>query len=85
MTLVMIQYITKSKNIWKIKDFVEFSNHSFNGRPSAQDLISYLDDERIKISLILCHDGTMYGIYDVNPQFKEAYEMLLSEAKQKNK
>lgn len=58
-------------------------NHSLNGRPSAQDLISYLDDERIKISLILCHDGTMYGIYDVNPQFKEAYEMLLSEAKQK--
>lgn len=36
-------------------------NHSLNGRPSGQDLLAYLHNEKIRISLILCHDGGIYG------------------------
>lgn len=59
-------------------------NHSLNGRPSAQDLITYLQEEKVKISLILCHDGTVYGIYGVSTEIKQIYEMYLEEAKAKS-
>lgn len=58
-------------------------NHSLNGRPSAQDMLTYLQEERIKISLILCHDGTVYGIYGVNSKFGDVYNEYLEQAKLK--
>ena len=58
-------------------------NHSLNGRPSAQDILTYLDEEKIKISLILCHDGTVYGIYGVNPKFSDIYNEYLMYEKQR--
>jgi len=57
-------------------------SHSLNGRPSAQDILTYLKEEKVKISLVLCHDGTIYGIYGVNPQFRDIYEEYLEIAKQ---
>ena len=58
-------------------------NHSLNGRPSAQDILTYLSEERVKISLILCHDGTVYGIYDVSSDFPKIYDKCLETAKTK--
>lgn len=58
-------------------------NHSLNGRPSAQDMLTYLCEERVKISLILCHDGTVYGIYGVSPKFPDIYNDYLMQEKQK--
>lgn len=60
-------------------------NHSLNGRPSAQDLLTYLKEEKIKLSLVLCHDGTVYGIYEVNSLFPEIYNEFLERAKLKTK
>lgn len=56
-------------------------NHSLNGRPSAQDMLTYLSEERVKISLVLCHDGTVYGIYGVDSKFPEIYEEYLEREK----
>lgn len=35
------------------------------------------------MSLILCHDGTIYGIYKVDPEFPVVYDGYLEEAEQK--
>lgn len=58
-------------------------NHSLNGRPSAQDLITYLHEEQIKISLVACHDGTLYGIYGVSTKFPDIYYSYLEKEKEK--
>lgn len=56
-------------------------NHSLNGRPSAQDLIAYSKDEHVILSLIVCHDGTLYAIYDANPEIESIYNDLFDEYK----
>ena len=72
------------KELDKCKDgIILIHNHSLNGRPSAQDMIAYLNEERVKISLVLCHDGTMYGIYAVSPKLPYIYNNYLEQAKQK--
>ncbi len=72
------------KELDKCKDgIILIHNHSLNGRPSAQDMITYLNEERVKISLVLCHDGTMYGIYAVSPKFPDIYNDYLEQAIQK--
>ena len=72
------------KELDKCKDgIILIHNHSLNGRPSAQDMITYLNEERVKISLVVCHDGTMYGIYGVSPNFPDIYDDYLEQAKQK--
>lgn len=58
-------------------------NHSLNGRPSAQDIFTYLVEDRVKVSLILCHDGTVYGIYGVSSKLPDIYDEYLEQAKQK--
>lgn len=58
-------------------------NHSKNDMPSAKDLIAYLDYEKIKLSLIACHNGDIYAIYGVKEEFRTIYEMLLNEEKEK--
>ena len=62
-------------------NIIVMHNHSLNGRPSAQDLITYLKEEKVKLSLILCHDGSIYGIFDVQSDVEAIYEMYLGEAK----
>ena len=56
-------------------------NHSLNGMPSGQDLLSYLHNEKIRVSLIACHDGTLYAIYGVKKEFEETYKKILNENK----
>lgn len=57
-------------------------NHSLNGRPSAQDLLTYLKEDNLKLSLIVCHDGTIYAICNVHPKLEEIYEQYKSDLKE---
>ena len=68
--------IQKCKN-----SIVLIHNHSENGRPSAQDLLTYLNDLHIRLSIVACHDGTLYEIRDVKSSFKEIYEEALKRTK----
>jgi hypothetical protein len=68
----------------KCKDgIILLHNHSLNGRPSAQDMLTYLKEEMVKVSLVLCHDGTLFGIYGVSPKFPDIYSEYLENAKQR--
>ena len=58
-------------------------NHSHNGRPSGKDIMTYYEVDKIKLSLIACHDGDLYGIYWVRSTFMETYMDLLEAEKQK--
>lgn len=62
---------------------VVMHNHSLNGRPSVQDIMTYLHDNHIRLSLIVCHDGTIYNIMDVKPEAEIAYNEFLQEEKTK--
>ncbi len=74
----------EAKKLDTCKDgIILMHNHSLNGRPSAQDLITYLNEERVKVSIIVCHDGTMYGIYDVNSEFPTIFDEYVKQEKYK--
>ena len=53
-----------------------------NGRPSGQDFLTFLNEEKIKLSIVACHDGTLYEIRNVNPKFEDIYNDCLEYAKQ---
>ena len=75
----------EQKIIEQCKDSVVLlHNHSLNGRPSGQDLLAYLRHDKIKLSLIICHDGTIYGIYGVKPAFERAYSEVFERFKEKS-
>ena len=64
--------------IEKCKDsIVLIHNHSKSDKPSGQDLLSYLRNEKVKLSLIACHNGDLYAIYGVKPIFEIRYNELL--------
>ena len=70
------------KLIYDCKDsIILVHNHSFNSRPSIQDLLTFLNEDKIRLSIIACHDGTLYGIYDVNPKLEKIYESCYNKFK----
>ena len=72
------------QKIEKCPDFVTvMHNHSLNGRPSIQDILTYSNDNNINISLIVCHTGDIYSIINVNPAIESVYNDFLQEAKMK--
>lgn len=56
-------------------------NHSLNGRPSAQDMLSFLHQDKVQLSLVACHDGELYSIEYVNPEFEVFYNHLINKYK----
>ena len=58
-------------------------NHSGCDIPSGQDLLTYLHDEKIKLSIIACHNGDLYAIYGVRSIFEEVYNKFLEIEKTK--
>jgi hypothetical protein len=56
-------------------------NHSKSDIPSGQDLLTYLRNDKIKLSLIVCHNGDLYAICWVRSSFKKQYEEFLESAK----
>lgn len=70
--------------IKECKEFVTFMHsHSLNGRPSAADLLSYLNNSQVNLSLVICHNGDVFAICGVKSCFKQLYESYLEETKQK--
>ena len=49
-------------------------NHSHNGRPSGKDLLTFLEENKVKLSIVACHNGDLYAIIWVKEQFKELYQ-----------
>ena len=41
----------------------------------------YLHNEKVRISLIACHDGTLYGIYGVSKEFENRYHLVYNKFK----
>lgn len=58
-------------------------NNSHNDPPSAQDLLTYLHSDKIKISFIICPDGILFGIYAVKKEFEKSYKECLEQAKER--
>ncbi len=56
-------------------------NHSHNGQPSGKDLLTFLEEDKVKLSIIACHNGDLYAIYWVKEQFKEIYQERIEEKK----
>lgn len=56
-------------------------NHSHNGRPSGKDLLTYLHENKIKLSIIACHNGDLYAIYWVKEEFETLYNRRIEERK----
>lgn len=74
----------EAEQINKCKDSIALiHNHSNNVRPSGQDLLAYLKNDKIKLSLIVCHNGKVYGIYAVKKSFEKIYTDLLEKQKEK--
>lgn len=63
------------------ESMIVIHNHSYNGRPSGKDLLTYLEKEKIKLSIIACHNGDLYAIYMVRPSFEEKYYELIEKYK----
>lgn len=58
-------------------------NHSSNSRPSAKDIVTYSSSDKVKISVIACHDGTLYVIWSAKKSVKDVYEFFLNEEKKR--
>ena len=58
-------------------------SHSLNGRPSAQDIITYSQNSELKMSLIIAHDGSVYAIYFAKDVVESIYNEYFEEEKGK--
>ena len=58
-------------------NIVLIHNHSLNGRPSGKDLLSFLHLDKVQMSIIACHDGTIFAITNVNPLFEGLYNKTM--------
>lgn len=56
-------------------------NHSLNGRPSMQDIFTFLHEDKVKLSIVVCHDGSIYTIYDADPEIENRYNKFLNDVK----
>lgn len=72
----------ESKLVLNCKDsIILIHNHSLNGRPSIQDILTYAKEDKISLSVIACYDGTLYVICGVNKEAFNVYESNLSTQK----
>ena len=58
-------------------EIITIHNHSYNGRPSGTDLITFYKDNRIKLSIIACHCGDLYVIFKVSDELLSVYDSLI--------
>lgn len=62
-------------------NIVLIHNHSLNGRPSGKDLLSFSHLDKVQMSIIACHDGTIFAITNVNPLFEKVYNKFIEDYK----
>jgi len=74
-----LEELTKISN--SSTEIITIHNHSYNGRPSAQDLITFYNQEIIRISIIACHTGELYAIFKVTEEALKEYNNFLQDAK----
>jgi hypothetical protein len=63
-------------------EIIVVHNHSYNGRPSAKDLITFHDNDRIRLSIVACHNGELYVIFNVSDDMISVYNDLLKGEKE---
>lgn len=51
-------------------------NHPDGSRPSGTDLITFVNEEKVKLSVIVGHDGDLYAIISVKDEVKNIYQKL---------
>lgn len=72
------------KEINRCKDMIiVIHNHSYNVRPSAADLLMYLHNEKLRISIVALHEGKVFAIKDVKKEFESRYMSILEMKKEK--
>jgi len=54
-------------------------NHSLNVRPSGRDIVTYVENDKIRISIVVCHDGDVYVLLDGKKEVVEIYENAYNE------
>ncbi|MCQ2080720.1 MAG: hypothetical protein MJZ11_03620 [Lachnospiraceae bacterium] len=54
-------------------------NHSYNRQPSGKDIASYAMNDKVKISIIACHNGDVYAIIKANKVVAQIYNELFNE------
>lgn len=62
-------------------DIAIIHNHSLNGRPSFRDLTTFLNEPKVKLSIIVCHDGDVYVVSGVSPKIMNEYKTYVQELK----
>ncbi len=68
------------KKIIECKDYIILMhNHPDSSPPSGQDLISYFKEDKVKLSIIVCHDGDLYAITRVDKITVKLYHAFLEE------
>lgn len=58
-------------------DIITVHNHSYNGKPSARDMITFFSDDKIRLSIIACHNGDLYAIFNVSEVMISLYDEIL--------
>lgn len=75
---------TEKEKIKKCKDSVIYMhNHSYNGRPSAADIIFCIHGLKLSSLMVVCHNGTIYNVSNVKPEVQDLYENYYTEEKKR--
>ena len=65
-----------------IGNVIVIHNHPLCGRPSGQDIVTYVSDEKIYLSIIACHNGDVYAICSGSNIVVDIYQDLLEKEKE---
>ncbi len=71
-----------NKCLSNVNDIVLIHNHPNSSRPSYTDIKTLFNNTNINSSIVACHDGTVYKLYNPNRQIgiDKAYEMAYNDA-----
>lgn len=70
------------KYIKELSDtIIVIHNHSYNRPPSGRDIATYAENDNIKISLVVCHDGDVFAIVRAEREVADLYKMYYDELK----
>lgn len=54
-------------------------NHSLSVRPSGRDIVTYVKNDKIRMSIVVCHDGDVYALLNGKKEVAEIYENAYNE------
>ena len=62
-------------------DIVLIHNHPYNEVPSYKDMAIYCNNREVRLSLVACHDGSLYVLGGVREDFRKVYNSFYEKAK----